>query len=156
FDIYSAVTSAVNFVVDLNHKLPQNDTNSLRLCCDLVENTTSKTYQFTFDLYVNGLPVLQIDPDTGKSCHAIEMTISDGYIKYYRQFFHQYKTGNVGETIPPVIGAMDDLVDRLNPQDESIYVLNIARCYVDEQTQEALLPQWMVSVNGIDEIITVK
>ena len=156
FDIYSAVTSAVNFVVDLNHKLPQNDTNSLRLCCDLVENTTSKTYQFTFDLYVNGLPVLQIDPDTGKSCHAIEMTISDGYIKYYRQFFHQYKTGNAVETIPPVIGAMDDLVDRLNPQEESIYVLNIARCYVDGQDQEALLPQWMVSVNGIDEIITVK
>lgn len=156
FDIYSAVTSAVNFVVDLNHKFPQNNTSSLRLSCDLGENTASKTYQFTFDVYVNGLPVLQIDPDTGENCHAIEMTISDGHLKYYRQFFHQYKTENTSETIPPVIGAMDDLVDRLNPQEESIYVLNIARCYVDQKNHEPLRPQWMVSVNGMDKIITVK
>lgn len=156
FDIYNAVSSAVNFIYQVNEELPYDLISTLRLNSDLIDGTAQGSYTINFDLYTNGFPILQTDPATGEKSHCITMKIENGYLKYYRQFIRKYHSDGNVLSITPVINAVDGLIDDLNPQTEFLNVLNVGRCYVDSGVEDALVPQWNIVVEGIDKILTVK
>ncbi len=156
FDIYNAVSSAVNFIYMVNEELPYDVISTLRFNSDLTDDTAQGNYTISFDLYTNGFPILQTDPVTGEKNHCITMRIENGYLKYYRQYIRKYRAAGSVLNITPVINAVDGLIDGLNPQTEFLNVLNVSRCYVDPGDAGALVPQWNIRVEGIDKILTVK
>ena len=156
FDIYNAVSSAVNFVYQVNEELPYDLISSLRFNSDLTGGTNQGSYIISFDLYTNGYPILQTDATTGENTHCITMKIENGYLKYYRQFIRKYRFNGDSLSITPVINAVDGLIDDLNSQNEFLNVLNVGRCYVDSGNDKKLMPQWNIRVEGIDKILTVK
>ena len=156
FDIYNAVSAAVNFVYQVNDELPYDLISSLRFNSDLTNTTNQGSYTISFDLYANGYPILQTDHTTGENAHCITMKIENGYLKYYRQFIRKYYSNSTSLSITPVINAVDGLIDDLNSQNEFLNVLNVGRCYVDLGNDKGLVPQWNIRVEGIDKILTVK
>ncbi|MBR5157093.1 MAG: hypothetical protein IKW59_04920 [Clostridia bacterium] len=156
FDIYNAVSAAVNFIYQVNEELPYDLISSLRFNSDIVNGTNQGSYTISFDLYTNGYPILQTDPATGENTHCITMRIENGYLKYYRQFIRKYNSVDENLSVSPVINAVDGLIDDLNSQDEHLNVLNVGRCYVDSGVDKALIPQWNIRVEGIEKILTVK
>ncbi len=156
FDIYNAVSSAVNFIYQVNEELPYDLISSLRFNSDLTGGANQGSYTISFDLYTNGYPILQTDTMTGENTHCITMKIENGYLKYYRQFIRKYHPDGNSLSITPVINAVDGLIDDLNSQNDFLNVLNVGRCYVDSGTDNNLVPQWNIRVEEIDKILTVK
>lgn len=156
-DIYTAVSAAVNFVYSLNEELLGDSLSSLRFSSDLIENGTPGNYTITFDTCAAGLPVLQVNPETGEKEHYITMVIENGYLKYYSQSLKQYHAANGSEPLTPVISAVDGLVDQLNGQQlQTLNILNVSRCYVDGGKEDNPEPYWNIGVDGISSILTVR
>lgn len=155
-DIYATVSAAVGFVSALSEEVPDVDISDLRFCSDLTENGVQGSYTIEFDLYVGGLPVLQLNPSDGERCHAITMVIENGCLKQYRQFVRKYRVLQKTEQITPIISAVDGLMDELNPHEEYLTINDAKKCYLDTRMESMLSPLWEISVEGVDTILTVR
>lgn len=156
-DIYTAVLAAVNFVHSLNEEFLGESLSSLRFSSDLIEDGAQGSYTITFDTCAAGLPVLQINPETGEKEHYITIMIENGYLKYYSQSLKQYRAANTSEQLTPVISAVDGLIDQLSGQQpQALNILNVSRCYVDGGAGNDPKPYWNIGVDGISSILTVR
>lgn len=155
YDIYASTTLAVDFVAALCNSISGDLLSRMRISSDVVENTGKQgNYLITFDLYIDGIPVLQYNEETQKTDHTIVMELDNGYLKSYRQYLKTYHFSGNSSGISPVINAVDELISFASEEKLPLRVKRIGVCYFD--TQAETLPQkWEVDVDGVTEAITI-
>ncbi len=154
YDIYAATTDAVDFVAELCRYMPEDYFENLRIQTDLLDDSTRQgSYTICFDYCLGGVPV-RYERD-GRFFHAIEMEISGGYLRSYRQHIKSYDSAETLQAaLIPVLQAGDLLVDGLYNGVDPLYVSEIEPCYIDvSDVSGVIVPKWSATVDGTEQII---
>lgn len=142
--LYDNFIACIEFVNNLwDNTLPGEPLN-INLTSDIVSNSDGKSFKVTMDYYVNGTLVV-----CSGDYHGIEITVENGKITEYKQFFNKFNPIDEYVTNGSSIDAMDNLFADKTVENGSISQLNIV--YINQG--KYWKPTWVAKLNGNNKII---
>lgn len=154
YNIYNTTTLAVDFISDVCMAFSDSMLDNLKINCELTSSQgKSGRYEFKFDYFIDGAPVL-ISSD-GEMKSAIEMVIENGQLMSYRHYLRQYfKTEDVFEGMTS-ISAADKIVENTPENELPIYINRLGTCYIDDE-DEVLRRAWKIDIEGKNGAVFVE
>lgn len=140
-------------VVFLIKKVWEIDPN-LHISSPVLEGQNSSgEYTFTFDYYINGMPVLMRLPDNSVK-HAVEVKVVNGTLMSFKEVIREYtnKENNGSKESALPIQALDNICKQLNQQE--IKVEDIFMSYEESGNEAILNPRWSIRKEGDSEAYT--
>lgn len=154
-DVYEATTLAVDFISNVCAVFPNAVINNLQINSDITsELGKSGSYTFKFDYFISGSPVF-IQNSEGKAESAIELTLENGNLVYYRQHLKEYYTLDEATSGITAINAADKIVENTKEEELPVYIKRLSTCFLDNG-DEKLSRLWVFELDRKSEPILVK
>ncbi len=150
-DAYSVLNASIDFA-EKTWKTMSDKPLSILVTSELSGYDSSKPYTFRFDYYESGRPVEVELPEafghTKMSC-AIEMTVSEGRLIYYRQYMRSYDRVSDVSVPDTFVTALDSFVHRIDTDPESAPTVidDIYIGYLDSGTDDRIYATWLAKTS---------
>ncbi|MBR5507788.1 MAG: hypothetical protein IKV88_07070 [Clostridia bacterium] len=147
FDIGAATTVSSEFVTEIFEMLPKSEDDSIRITGDLTEGTSDGKYRICYDYYIGGLPIFQLDKNSGLITNSVVLEIENGYITYYKHYIRTYGYTEEETVRDTMLTAADALVSKMT-SGEQMRINKAYECFIDsgEGTPEA---DWVFEIAGL-------
>ncbi len=151
--LYESLNSAIRFAGGVyfasspDGEFPMNVSRDIRF-------KSAGEMEFLFDYYYDGTQVATIiKAGEEEMKHAVEMTVSGGYVTKFRMLLRSYsETGREREFIN-IYGAIDKIAANYEDAEEPVKVEDLFPAYMEDGESKALAPCWVGYVEGKQTVI---